>query len=152
MNKKGFSLIEIVIAIGVFSIAAVSVALIFKLTVSSSANPGTRMQATLISESLMDEILSKSFYKPNEGFVGPFNNENRNKFDTITDYNGLSIIGVKNSNNVAISGLDNYSFNIKIEGKSIGNIDEVDSYLVTIDVTGPNDNFTLKGFSLNKDE
>ncbi len=151
MNKKGFTLIEAVVAIAIFSIGILSISFIFQLTTSSSANPGTRMQSVLIAESLMDEILSKSFTKPDGGFAGPFVNSNRSQFDTITDYNGLTFSGITNSVGNALPGLENYSVNVTLSNPTIGNIPSTDTYLVTINVVGPNDNFTLKGFSIKQE-
>lgn len=151
MNKKGFTLIETVIAIGVFSISILSIALIFQLTAANSADPGTRMQSVLIAESLMDEILSKSFIKPTGGFSGPFTNANRNQFDTVIDYNGLNFSGITNSAGDSLPGLENYTVNITVSNTAIGTIPNSDAYLVNINVIGPNDNFTLKGFSINQE-
>jgi len=95
-KQKGITLIELVIAISIISIALLGVLGAFSVSVRNSADPVTRKQTVLIAESLMDEVLSRSFVKPSGGFAVPFTNANRTSFDTVTDYNNLVINGISN--------------------------------------------------------
>lgn len=152
MNKgkqQGVTLVELVIAMSIIAIAIFGIISVFKLTITSSANPITRKQAVLISDSLMEEVLSKSFSKPSGGFAGPFTANNREQFDSVSDYNGISINGITTIAGNTIPGLENYSANIMIENKAVGLISSTNILMATIIVSGPNDTFVLKGFKFN---
>jgi MSHA pilin protein MshD len=154
MNKriqKGATLIELIMAIAIIGIAIFGVISVFRVTVNNSANPITKKQAVLISESLMEEILSKSFTKPDGGYTGPYDSASRDKFDTVTDYNNVSISPMTSLGGTSISGLNSYSATITTVNTALGSVASTDSILVTITVTGPNDTFVLKGYRLNYD-
>lgn len=149
--QKGATLIELVIAISIVAIAIFGILSVFKLSVINSANPVTNKQAVLIAEGLMEEVLSKTFTKPDGGYAGPFNSASRNKFDTVTDYNNLSISPMSSINGLNVAGLGGYSATIKTANTALGAIGSSDSILITINVVGPNDNFVLKGYRINYD-
>ena len=150
MNKKnGFTLVELIIAIAIIGVALMAILGVFRVSINNSANPVTRKQAVLISESLMEEVLSKAFVKPSGGYAGPFTVATRQSFDTVTDYNNLTINGISNVYGTSIAGLENYNVTITVQNQAIGAIPNTDAYLATINVVGPNDNFTLKGYRIN---
>jgi len=150
-NQSGVTLIELTIAIAVISISVFGILSIFKISVNYSADPLTKKQTILISETLLEEITSKSFTKPIDGFSGPFNAENRHRFDTVSDYNGLKTNGISTATGVPIPNLQNYDLKISTQNKALGALSSSDSLLVTITVTGPNDSFVLKGYKINDD-
>ncbi|NCQ51580.1 prepilin-type N-terminal cleavage/methylation domain-containing protein [archaeon] len=148
-KQKGITLIELVIAISIISIALLGVLGAFSVSVRNSADPVTRKQTVLIAESLMDEVLSRSFVKPSGGFAGPFTNANRTSFDTVTDYNNLVINGISNIYGNSIVGLENYTATITTSSSALGAIGSSDSTLVSISIAGPNDQFVLRGYRIN---
>lgn len=153
MNKKqkAFTLIELIISIAIIAVSVVAIIGVFRLSIINSSNPITKKQAVLIAESLMEEVLSKPTLKATDGFAGPYTVSNRQYFDTITDYNNLTINGISNIYGVAIVGLENYSANITIQNQILGTLPATDVYLTTININGPNDNFVLKGYRINYD-
>jgi MSHA pilin protein MshD len=154
MNKniqKGATLIELIIAISIVAVALFGVISVFRVTVTNSANPITQKQAVLIAESVMDEVLSKSFTTPSGGYAGPFINANRDKFDSINDYNNLSITTMTSISGTTIGGLEKYSATINTANVALGTLANSESIVITINVVGPNDNFTLKGYRVNYD-
>lgn len=153
MNKKakGVTLVELVIAIAIISVSLFSILSIFKLSVTNSSDPMVKKQSVLIAEGLMEEVLSKSFSKPTGGFSGAITTANRGMFDTVTDYNGLTINGISNILGSSVSGLGNYSASISVVAQGFGTINSANSYLVTINVTGQGSTFTLKSYRFNTD-
>lgn len=152
-NKKqlGATLVELIIAISIVGVALFGVISVFRVTVTNSANPVTQKQAVLIAESLMEEVLSKPFTKPIGGYAGTLDNTNRDKFDSVNDYNNLSITTLTSISGTTIAGLEKYSATITTQNVALGTLAASNSIVVTINVLGPNDNFTLKGYRVNYD-
>ncbi len=154
MNKRnqiGATLVELVLAIAIIVVGVFGIVSSFRLTVINSANPVTKKQAVLIAESLMEEILSKSFTKPTGGYSGLLTSANRDKFDTITDYNNLSINPISTIAGTNVVGLDKYSATITTTNVALGTIASSNVILVTVSITGPNDSFILKAYRINYD-
>ncbi len=101
-SKAGFTLIEIILAIVVFSIGVVGIMVVFYNTLGRTSNPIVRHRAIDVTSSVMDVILSKKFDNdtPNGGGVIPLSEVNIGKestdgnstetFDDVDDFNGLS--------------------------------------------------------------
>lgn len=152
INKKiqeGVTYIEIILAIVIIGISIAGLMKFIQVSASHSADNMPRMQAVLIAESLMDEVLSKNFSKPNGGFTGPFIAANRSLFDTVTDYNGLTLSGISILNGTNIPNLSNYSATISVTNVSLGNISSSNVLLVDIVVNGPNIQYHLEGYKIN---
>ena len=149
IKQKGATFVELVLAMVIIGIAVTAMLSAYRTTVINSADPMTRKQAVLISESLMEEVLSKSFTKPTGGFSGPFTVANRSRFDTVSDYNGFAMTGISNIAGTPIAELSAYNATVSIANTALAGIAAPDSILVTIDITGLNDTFTLKGYRIN---
>jgi MSHA pilin protein MshD len=151
IKQKGLTLIELAITIAILSIAFLGILSIFKFSVNYSTDPIVIKQTILISESIMEEIMSKPFNKPEDGFSGPYNSSNRHKFDAVLDYKGLEINGMTTANGVSIPDLEKYKVKISIENKQLGDIALENSLLITVNVDAPNSNFVLKGYKINEE-
>ncbi len=104
MKNKGFSLIEIIIFIVVFSIGVVGIMVVFYNTLSKTSNPTIRFKGVEVAAAVMDEILSRKFDNdtPNGGGtialslvnIGKETPDGNNtmQFDDVDDYNNLSCI------------------------------------------------------------
>ncbi len=95
-HNGGMTLIELVIAIVVISVALTGVLLVFNQTVRHSADPMVTEQALAIAQSYLEEILLQPFADPpnttapcNPGALGPEPGETRATYDDVDDYNGL---------------------------------------------------------------
>lgn len=68
-NKKGFTLIEMVIFIVVFSVGVVGIMVLFFNVLSKSADPVIRIRGIQIAQSVMEDIMSKKWDEqtPNGG-------------------------------------------------------------------------------------
>ena len=143
----GFSLIEMVLAISILTLITVTFFKALTLMSGQSVEPIQQKQGFLITQSLMDEIYSKSFIKSTYGFTGPFTDANRAKFDAIDDYNGYSKLGVTDINAQAITGLENYQIDIVVNNITL-NSKPAKEIIITI-TTPRNEKFQLKGYRIN---
>lgn len=143
----GFSLIEMVLAISILTLITVTFFKALTLMSGQSVEPIQQKQGFLITQSLMDEIYSKSFIKSTDGFTGPFTDANRAKFDAIDDYNGYSKLGVTDINAQAITGLENYQIDIVVNNITLNSKAAKE---ITINITTPrSEKFQLKGYKIN---
>lgn len=87
MNKaqRGFTLIELIIFIIIVSVAVVGILTVMNTVVKSSADPMVRKQAMALADSVLEEILLKSYSDPDASEAGE---TGRNNYDDIDDYNG----------------------------------------------------------------
>lgn len=88
MNRsqcRGFTLIEMIIFIVVISVGLVGILLVMNVTVTSSADPMVRKQAVALADSILEEILLKSYTDPDGTPVGE---TGRVDWDNVDDFNG----------------------------------------------------------------
>ena len=104
MNKNGFTLIEIVIFIIVFTLGVMGIMVLYYNTLGKTAQPLLRVKGIQIAQAVMDEILAKKWDEntpnggcsdddytfkcnPNNSSIGPDPGENSIKdFDDVDDY------------------------------------------------------------------
>ncbi|MBN1958784.1 MAG: prepilin-type N-terminal cleavage/methylation domain-containing protein [Desulfuromonadales bacterium] len=143
LNKKGVTLIELIVAMVVISIALAGVLMVINYTTLHSADPVLRHQAIAIAEAYMEEITLKNFTDPDtDGEVS------RDLYDDVDDYNGLSDIGARDQNDNAITGLANYTVAVSVQTQNYGPTgDEVSGFKIDVMVTDPaGESFVLTGF------
>lgn len=93
-NQRGVTLIELIIAIVVLSIAMVGILNALGGNALRNVDPQIRLQALAIAESYLDEALSKSFFSPDDptetnACAAPVGT-NRASWQKICDYNGYN--------------------------------------------------------------
>jgi len=86
-RSAGVTLVELLIAIVIVSIALLSVMSVFVVTTQHSADPMLRVQAQILGEGYLDEILLKKFYDPTTNKVCPAGAASHADF--VCGYNGL---------------------------------------------------------------
>ena len=145
-NFRGFTLIELIVAMVVISVALVGVMSVINLTVLHSADPVLRQQSIAIAESYMEEISLKNYTDPDTDGEG-----SRALFDDVDDYNGLNDHGARDQNGRAISGLESYSVRVSVSPQSYGPSGMVVPGLrIDINVTNlGGENLTLTGYRAN---
>lgn len=121
MNRKslmtehgGLTLVELIVAMLVISIALAGVLLATAYTTRHSADPVVRHQATAIAEAYLEEITLKDYRDPDDGNLCPAPEAERAFYDNICDYSGLSDDGAVDQNGNAISGLENYAVSVTV--------------------------------------
>lgn len=96
MNKKGFTLIEVIMVIVLFGIIMPGIMLYFTQGVKTSALPQRRTTAVFLAQALMEEIKSKRWDEVNFVYTDCSNasslgsdSETRAAYDDIDDFTGL---------------------------------------------------------------
>lgn len=112
-SKKGFTLIEVVIAIAIISIALTGTLLAFQTVVRSSADPLIYQQATSIGKSYLEEIMSRQFPTSLPCPAPP--GGGRSVYEDVCDYNNLTDVGARNQNGQTITGLEAYTVNVVLD-------------------------------------
>lgn len=69
-NNQGFTLIELIVAMVVISVALVGVMSVINYTTLHSADPVLRLQAIAIAEAYMEEITLKNYFDPDADETG----------------------------------------------------------------------------------
>ena len=146
-KQAGTTLIELVIAIVIVSIAVSAILMVFSMNVGHSADPMIRHQAVAIAEAYLEEISLKSFADP-DGVDGE---ANRTLYDDVDDYNGLVDVGARDQFNAALAGLDDYTVTVAVTASSaLPSIASTDLYLISITITHAADiNFTVSAYRAN---
>ena len=177
--QRGLSLIELIVAIVVIGTAVVGVLGAISLSARSSADPMIQKQALAIAEAFLEEVQLQpfTFCDPDDPaaatalvvtdcatqeVIGVEGGETRygpTFFDNVSDYNGYASSadappGIKDINQVAITGLDGYSVAMSVASQALGTVGDdasgrPQSLLITVTVTGPgNTTVTLHGYRL----
>ena len=95
-RRSGVSLIELVAAIVVISVALTGTILLAETTTRHSASPMLGRQAVSIAEAYLEEALAKPYLDPEEGTVCPTPEVTRDLYDNVCDYDGLDETGPRN--------------------------------------------------------
>lgn len=156
--RRGFSLVELVMAIAVLGIAVAAATTTFFNITRRSADPMILQQAQLIAEAYLDEILIKRFYDPDTLNVCPANEGLRSAYDNVCDYNTLPDTQVRDQQGNPIAGLAAYTVQVTVAntGVSLNTLNntaptaQIRVLLITVTVTGPgNTSVVLDGYRSN---
>lgn len=116
-SQRGFSLIELIIAIVIIGASAVGVLSMMNFLAARSADPMIQEQAMLIGEAYLDEILLKPFLDPSAGTanVCPAPEAGgRSNYDNLCDYNGLTDVGARDQFGNSIADLGAYTVTVTV--------------------------------------
>jgi MSHA pilin protein MshD len=145
LNNRGVTLIELIVAMVVISIALTGVLLVINYTTLHSADPVLRHQAIAIAEAYMEEISLKNF-NPDGVEAG-----GRAFFDDVNDYNNRVDNGAADQNGNAIVGLGNYTVSVIVVQQPYGPVGlAVPGLRIDVTVVDPaGESLTLTGFRTN---
>lgn len=118
---RGFTLIEMVLAIVIISVGLAGVLLAFNTAVKSSADPLIDKQMLAAAEEMIEEVLLKPYAvsgtapsnSPKKCDVSPL--PSREAFDDVSDYDGYQTTGVCTIEGALVTGLGGYSVKVKVE-------------------------------------
>ena len=146
LRQSGTTLIELVIAIVIISIAATAVLNVLSTNIAHSADPMIQHQAVAIAEAYLEEISLRSFHDP-DGVDGE---GSRDLYDDVDDYDGLVDVGARNQFDAALPGLDDYTVSVTVTQSALPSILATDNYLINVTVThAAQINFTLSAYRPN---
>jgi len=96
MGKKGFTFVEIIMALAVISIGIIGIVSLFSTALRAVNKDKVKLLSSFIAKDLIDEMLAKQWQESGGGSIlGPETGETRSGttantiFDDIDDYNGL---------------------------------------------------------------
>lgn len=146
-NKRGFTLIEMIIALVIIGIGVTGLLIAFSNNVRTSANPLISKQLVASAEEMMEEILLKPYASngaaPTPGtFTCGTAGANRSAFDDVRDYNGYQTTGICDISGVAVPGLNTYT--VQVTASNIGAWQGIANTLqVTVTVANGANSMTL---------
>lgn len=137
-HQRGFTLIELIIFIVVVSAGLAGILSVMNSVVKSSADPMVRKQAAALADSIMEEILLKSYAHDASAAVGT----DRSTYDNVDDYNGLTQTAFTD----LPASLSGYAIAIKVVPSALNG---VTMKLVTVTVTGGRETIVMSGYRAN---
>ncbi len=145
-HHQGFTLIELLIFIVVVSAGLAGILSVMNTSVKSSADPMVRKQTVAIAESLLEEILQKSYTNdPVDGDTGT----TRAQFDDVDQYAGYTTTaGITDPLGAAIPSLSAYNIAPAV-AVTTTTLDGVGVKVITVSVTGPQGVIRLIGYRGN---
>lgn len=168
MRASGFSLIELVVFIGIISVGLAGILGVMNFTTRASADPLVQKQALAIAEAYLEEVLAMPFTycDPDDGNAataqdaagcaslteglgaepGELHGIGTTPFDNVNDYNGLAGVPA-NVDGTPIGGLGGYNVVVAVVPEALAAVPLAASLRVRVTVTGPNDvNVVLDGY------
>jgi MSHA pilin protein MshD len=128
------TLIETVIAILIVAIAAVSIMGAMARANVASGHSMVQSQAADIANAYLTEIIGRPFADPD----GHDSESQRQQYDDVYDYNGLTDVGARDATGTRLPGGDDYTVGVNVASSSaLSGVSSVDAYLVTVTVTDP---------------
>ena len=149
-RQHGFTLIELIIFIVVVGIGVAGILSAMNAVVTSSADPILRKQQVALADSMLEEVLLKSFADPDPL---PSVEANRTLWDNVEDYNGIN--EVVSAAGPVFTGLpaelNGYRIQIATLNDGTTALAGVAAIRVTVTVTGTRDPdpIAMTGFRTN---
>ncbi len=116
--ERGVTLVELVVAMVVISIAAAGTLQLIASTTRASADPMLLQQATAVAEAYLEEILLNAYYDPDLGAGGgvcPAVEASRDLFDNVCDYDGMDDQPPRDQFGTPVAGLAPYRVRVAID-------------------------------------
>lgn len=145
-RQAGFTLVELIFFIVVVAFGIAGILMVMDTSVKSSADPLVRKQTVAVAESLLEEILLKSYDDP-DGLPNVVE-ASRALYDDVSDYAGYATSGgMKDMAGNAIAGLESY--NVSSVAVTAVTLSGIAARQVTVTVTGPGGAISLTGYRTN---
>lgn len=147
--SRGFTLIEMVMAIVIIGIGLAGVLAAFNTTVKSSADPLIRKQMLAVAEEMMEEVLLKPYLvtgtaPTNSLVICGAAGSSRLAFDDVSDYNGYQTTGICDIEGAAVAGLSGYNVSVTVASGAWQGI--AGTLRITVTVTSGTETFSLVGW------
>jgi MSHA pilin protein MshD len=144
---RGFTLVELIVAITVVAIAATIILGVMGAVGSRSADAMLQQQAIAIAQAYLDEIEQRWVVDPN----GTPPNTGRGSWDLVDQYNGLTNVGAQDQFGNPIGALSAYTVNVSVsQSTALPGITGANARRIDVTVTTPpNVTVTLSGYRTN---
>ena len=110
-TERGFTLIDLIIAIVILSVGVSGLLVVFSTSVANSADPMVHKNMLSIAEQMMDEIVLKPYAtSPNAAPAVCA----RNTYNDVSDYNGYQSTGICDIDGNAIATLSSYAISVSV--------------------------------------
>jgi MSHA pilin protein MshD len=120
-NSRGFTLIEMIIAIVVLASAVSGIMFAYVQNVSKSADPMIDQQAISIAQAYLEEILLKPYSDPDGGETGSCEEASRVQYDDVADYDCVNdTAGALDQFGNSLAGLGAYNVAVSVTATNIG--------------------------------
>jgi MSHA pilin protein MshD len=146
LRPRGFTLIELIVAITIVSIAATTILGTIAAVSSRSADAMLQQQAGAIAQAYLDEILQRWMIDPN----GTPPNSGRGSWDLVDQYNGLVDVGAQDQFGNAL-GLSAYTVSVSVvQSAALPGIVATAARRIDVTVTrAPNISVIVSGYRTN---
>ena len=146
-RQRGFTLIELIVAITIVSIVATTLLGVLAAVSSRSADAMLQQQASAIAQAYLDEILQRWVVDPN----GTPPNTGRGSWDLVDQYDGLVDVGAKDQLGNAIVALSAYTVSVSVvQSAALPGIDGAAARRIDVTVTrAPNVSVAVSGYRTN---
>jgi len=128
-GQRGFTLIEMVIAIVVLGVGLAGLLLAFSTVSRNNADPLISKQMLAVAKEIMEEIALKPY---TEQINDPPASCARDTFNDISDYDGYSASQICDIEGTAIANLSAYSLNVSVVVSTLNGIAEAKKITVTV--------------------
>ena len=139
MKQRGVTLIELIVAIGVISVAGAALMSTLSYLSGQGSDYMLQAQAQSIADAYLAEITGKSFADPN----GPDGEANRVLFDDVDDYNGLDTIAASDEIGNAAG---NFRVRVNLTAGGLGVLPANDVWRIDVTVNYGNDFVVSTGY------
>ena len=141
-SQRGFTLVEMVIAIVVIGVGVTGLMLAFSISARGSADPLVQRQLLAVAEGLLEEVLSKPYDPVTGGGAGGCA---RDGFNDIDDYNGYAqaLCEIDGS---AIPLLSGYSVAVSVQAETLAG---VAAKRISVSATRGTDTLQLQGWRVD---
>ncbi len=147
-RQRGVTLVELVVAIVIVSIAAVAVIGAISWTMQRGAESMVRQQAVAIAEAYLEEIMLQPIAVPTGATTTGLS---RGSFNDEDEYNGLSNTGAYDQYGNAIASLSGYNVSVSVaQTTALTGITAANARQITVTVADPNGaTVVLTGYRAN---
>lgn len=145
-HQRGFTLPELIVFIVVVAVGLTGILMVMNTAVRGSGDPLVRKQTLAVAESLLEEILLKSYDDP-DGLPNVVEGS-RALWDDVSDYAGYTTSGgMRDMAGNAIAGLGAYNVtSVTVADLTLAG---VPLRRITVTVTGPGGPLSLSGYRGN---
>lgn len=144
-NERGFTFIEVIVAMVVIGVAVTGVLSVFGQGVRNSSDPIVRKQMLVVAQELMEEVALKPYAAQANAAPAACA---RDTFNDVSDYNGYASAGqVCDIEGTVIPALQGMSVAVSVAQQALVGVAEAKR--ITVSVSRGNEVVTLEGWRTN---